>query len=200
MGIARKTRGVLYALGFLVFLWIVLTLLAQRNGAEQVMVMGRSNVVAKALLVYNPDLFYNLDEQVCKAFAEGLSNQGWQAKVATVAAAERLVNEPFDLYVFCANTYNWAPDRPITTLIDALDLKEKPVVAITLGSGSTERAQRLLETRILEEGAVLIASKSFWLMRPNDEARTDKPNVVIAVEMAKTLGNSVAEKIVAVKK
>ena len=71
-------------------------------------------------------------------------------------------------------------------------------MAITLGSGSTERAQRLLETRLLEKGAVLIASKSFWLMRPNAETRTDKPNVAIAVEMAKTLGNSVVEKIDAV--
>ena len=59
-------------------------------------------------------------------------NQGMNVNVATVAAANGLKNQSLDLYVFCANTYNWRPDWPVSRFINKPHpLKGKPVVAIT---------------------------------------------------------------------
>ncbi len=196
MSIGRKKRVFVGILSFLAVLWIILTLLAQRKGGEAMHLVGLPSNPQKALVVYNPDLFYNLDEQVCNAFAKGLSEFGWQATVATVSAAEDFKDVPYDLFVFCANTYNWAPDIPTKNYIDNHSgLSGNNVVAITLGSGSTERAQRILETLLEKRGAKLIESKAYWLMRPNDESRTDESNVAVAVEVAQTLGGLVAEKM-----
>lgn len=158
--------------------------------------IGNPASIKKALVIYNPDLFYNLDEHICIAFAEGLFENGWYSKVATVSLAEKLSEDPFDLYVFCANTYNWAPDWPTRNFIENHSgLRGKNVVAITLGSASTERAQRVLETVIKNKGTHLIGSQVFWLMRPNDESQTEVSNVEIGVEMAREFGNKIGLKL-----
>ncbi len=185
-----------WIMGSILLLWGILTLMAQRKGSENMTEIGSAARAKSALIVYNPDLFYNLDEQICIAFAEGLSEYGWHSKIATVSLAQKWNEEPFDLYVFCANTYNWAPDIPTKNYIENHSgLTGKNVVAITLGSGSTERAQRILETLIEKRGANLIDSKAYWLMRPNDEDRTDESNVAVAVEIAQNLGGVLAEKM-----
>lgn len=192
--IARKKIILLSTISFLALLWLTLTLLAQHKGPEHILMLGELTNSQKALIVYNPDLFYNLDEQVCTAFAKGLSENSWFAKVTTIRTAEILENESFDLYVFCSNTYNWAPDRPTKTYIENhSNLKGKAVVAITLGSGSTKQSRHVLETLINEKEGKLIGSKEFWLMRPNNESRMEESNVTIALEMAYGFGKQVAQ-------
>lgn len=180
-------------IGGVLIIWLVLTLIAQQEGKPKVQEIGREYSGRSALIIYNPDLFYNLDEQVCTAFANGLSEKGWKATVATVAAAKELSAQPFDLYVFCANTYNWAPDRAVSNLIkNSVGLEGKNVVAITLGSGSTARAKRNLENLISAQKANLLSSKEYWLMRPNDEAKSDRSNVETATEKAFGHGMEIA--------
>lgn len=171
-------------IGGILLFWLVLTIIAQRKGQAHYEIVGNSENYYKALVIYNPDLFYNLDVQLCTSFAKGLSQYNFTTTVATVAAAEEHTELPFDLYVFCANTYNWAPDWPTKRLIRNMDLKEKKVVAITLGSGSTARAKRVLEDLIISSEAKLIDSREYWLMRPNDQSIHDKTNIEIAVQMA----------------
>ena len=179
---------------FILLLWLALTVWVEWSGDAKMDSYGNDATTKTALLVYDPDPFYNLDEKVCTSFAKGLSESGWLAKVQTVAAATERPNENFDLYVFCANTYNFAPDRAMKNFIKNHNaLNTKPIVAITLGSGSTERAQRILENLIKEKGGNLLASKSFWLLRPNDQTRMEESNVVVAVEMAKAFGKEMAK-------
>jgi hypothetical protein len=147
-------------------------------------------------LVYNPDLFYNLDQQVCSSFARALADHGWFAKVATVAAAEKMGNEEIDLYVFCANTYNWAPDWPTANYIKKhRRLHGKNAVAITLGGGSTTISQRRLEEMLRKQQVRLLDSRSFWLLRPNDDNNPKAPNVQVAKEQAEQLAKKVAQKL-----
>ena len=61
-------------------------------------------------------------------------------------------------------------------------LKNKKVVAITLGSGSTNAAQHAFEKIIKNKNADLMCSRSFWLMRPNGESRTGEGNVAVATK------------------
>ncbi|MBQ0734709.1 hypothetical protein [Aquimarina celericrescens] len=175
-------------------IWIVLSVVVSKTGSEKIAFIGEDGDY-KALIVYDPDPIYNLDELISIAFAEGLTESRWESKIATVAAATK-IKQPFDLYVLCANTYNWAPDKAIRNYIKGnKHLKGSKVVAITLGSGATIRSQRLLEELIIEKQAILIESKSFWLIKPNNESKTKRSNRKIAIEMANDFGKEIAKKL-----
>ncbi|MEL6141170.1 MAG: hypothetical protein AAFU67_06100, partial [Bacteroidota bacterium] len=102
------------------------------------------------------------------------------------------------LYVFCANTYNYAPDWGVSRFIKTNHdlLKNKKVVAITLGAGSTESAQKKMEKLIRKKSANLLASKAYWLSRPNDESKPGENNVKVAIDMARKFGQEIGARIV----
>lgn len=184
---------ILIIIAFLTF-WTILTLFVEKKGPEITINIGQSKSNQKALILYDPDPFYNLDEQISKSFAQGLEEKGWASKIVSIASAKNLEDEQFDLYVFCANTYNWSPDWALSNYIKKhRQLKGKNVVAITLGSGSTKRSKRILEALIKQKEANLIDSKVFWLMRPNDEMKMNESNIKVAVEMANNFGKQVAQ-------
>ena len=118
-----------------------------------------------------------------------------QVTVASAeAAAETAARQPIDLYVFCANTYNFRPDWAVSKFIrKQVDLAGKSVVAITLGSGTTGASQNVLETLIRDKKARLLDSRSLWLLRPNDESRMQESNVVVSVSMAYAWGEDIAK-------
>ncbi|WP_310556953.1 hypothetical protein [Flavobacterium sp.] len=168
----------------LLLIWITTTIWAQAEGPEITQQFGEQTATKSALIVYDADPFFNFDQQVCTTFAKTLAEKDWLVTVATVKAAKKMNISSYNLYVFCANTYNWDPDWAIDRfIIRNGDLFEKNVVAITLGSGSTARSQKSLEILIKGKSANLIDSKSFWLLKPNDESRTKESNVKVANEM-----------------
>ena len=177
-------------------LWAILTLIVEQTGPERALLLGaESETQNTALIVYDPDPFYSFDEQVCYGFSKGLAENGWRVQMATVAAAEKL-EQSFDLIAFCANTYNWTPDVTIKRFIkNCSDLEQKPVVAITIGGGSTRTARRILENLLKDKSAKIIASEEYWLWRPNDESRMDESNVIVAIDQATQLGTAVGEKL-----
>ena len=74
-------------------------------------------------------------------------------------------------------------------------IKNKNVVAITLGAGSTERSKTVFEKLIKHAGANLIGSQTYWLWKPNDESQPAKPNVKIKIEMAWQFAGKIAHQI-----
>ena len=175
--------------------WLILTLYVEREGPEVAITIG--NGKRKAMVIFDPDPFYNLDQQVCVAFAKGLSEDHMKVVVVSVASAKRLPPESFDLYVYCANTYNWRPDWAITGFVDdqKVETVNKPAVAITLGAGSTHASQKNFEKRITANGTRLVGSYALWLWRPNNEEKMKQPNVEVATTMAYSWGKQVAAKI-----
>ena len=115
----------------------------------------------------------------------------------TVAAAEQSSDTTYDLYVYCANTYNWRPDHAIVGYIKSRNElhNNKPVVAITLGAGSTGASQKHLEKIIMASGAPIYSSYSLWLWRPNDETTPEKTNVAVAVAMAYEWGMGIGRQL-----
>jgi hypothetical protein len=195
-----KKKRVIYCISGTLLLvivgWTALTIFVEQTGPPKQWSLG--NVGGKkALIVFDPDPFYNLDEQICLSFAEALSNERMSVKVATVASANKTPQQHYDLLIYCANTYNWRPDWAITNYIErcAKDQKSTPIVAITLGAGSTEASRKHLEKTIINSGGKLIGSYSLWLWRPNDESRMKQPNVEVAVSMAHDWGKQVAAKL-----
>jgi hypothetical protein len=190
----KPFRILLYTIVLSSVAWILLTLWVQRTTSNKTWQLGNVAAGPSALIVFNPDPIYNLDEQICLAFGEALVKHNFRVQVATVAAAKNITDQP-DIFVLCANTYNWRPDRSISNFVRRhASLKEKDVIAITLGSGSTKSSQQKLEDLIKEEGGNLIGSKSFWLMKPNDEKRTKESNITVATGMAFQWGEEMAER------
>jgi hypothetical protein len=177
-------------------LWMILTLWAERQGPKRFQKLGTDNNSLKAVIIYDPDPFYNLDQQVCEAFAKVLADSGWSVSISTVAATKQFSDSGVGFYVFCANTYNWAPDWAITRYIkNHSALANKKVVAITLGGGTTARSQKLFENIIKSKEANLIDSKNFWLWRPNDESRMKDKNTQVVVDMVKQWATKIISKI-----
>lgn len=173
--------------------WLILTLWVERPGPAKTWHMSRGTATKKVLVVFDPDPIYNLDEQVCLSLAKGLAEGNMDVFIETVAAVDNKKFLEFDAYVFCANTYNWAPDWAIANLIQSKRLsRSRPVAAITVGAGSTFRAQQKLEEIITASGTRPIISNTWWLMRPNDEKESDKRNVDVAVSHAYTFGIELA--------
>ena len=176
--------------------WTTLTLWAERAGPARSWKLGNPAAKKRALIVYDPDPFYNLDEQVSRSFGQALAENGMQVTIATVRAAKESPKQSIDLYVFCANTYNWSPDWSVSNFIKKeTPLNGKAVVAITVGSGGTGNAQKGLEKLILDNKANLLDSRSLWLMKPNDEARGQESNIAVAVSMAYAWGQAIAKQV-----
>ena len=179
-----KIKILWYLLIAILILWTIATFWVQYTGKEESHLLGESNALKSALIVYNPDPLYDLDRQVSHRFAEGLIQKGYKVKILTTGLA-KLDSGDYDLFVLCANTYNWAPDWKIMRYIKNHSILEgRNVVAITLGAGSTASAKRKLDKAIMDQGAQLLRSESLWLMRPNDESRIEENNVSVATDMA----------------
>jgi hypothetical protein len=192
----KVVRVLVITTGIILIVWLLLTLWVEAEGPALLTKSGNDKSEQTVLVVYDPDPFYNLDEQVCNAFASVLADSGWKVTLATVAAAKKEECSGFKLFVLCTNTYNWRPDWAITRFVKRYTvLRNKPVVAITLGAGSTAAAQKAFERMILAQGAVIAESRSLWLLRPNDETRTKEKNANVAVDTAKELAKQLAVRL-----
>lgn len=185
-------RRLLFAVSAFSIVWIFLTLWVEKRGPKRTWQSGGLASANTALIVYDPDPFYNLDEQVCLSFAQALADQGIKVNVSSVAAAQETTLDQFDFYVLCANTYNWRPDWAIRKFIKSRSFHGKPVIAITLGSGSTSSSQRELEKIIANSHGKILDSRSLWLLRPNDESRVQESNIKVAKSISYTWASEVA--------
>jgi len=192
----RFFRISVWILSPILLIWLVLTLWVQqsRPAASWSTVLEESR--GTALIIYNPDPIYNLDAQLAGAFAEGLKKSGWTATVTSYETFQDSVPLGHNLYVIIANTYNWAPDWPTRHFIEkATWLEGESVAALTLGSGSTERSRRLLEEVLQMQRVDLIDSRTYWLLRPNDDFREDEPNVEVARQLVRQFAGDLAAEL-----
>ena len=190
----KRKRLIIRLILAIIVVWTGVTIWLQYSGKEYSYQVKADAPVASALIVFNPDPIYNLDEQVCKSFAEGLMELGISSTVATVKSAKNLTASDFDLYAFCVNTYNWTPDWRVTKYIkDHPKLDKANAVALTVGAGATMRAQRKLEWHLSDTGAHLMGSEMYWLLKPNDESRMKESNVKVANELAHDFGKKMGE-------
>ena len=56
------------------------------------------------------------------------------------------------------------------------------------GAGSTERSEKILDEALHRTNATVLATRSFWTMRPNDESRVKEPNRDVAQDLARRFG------------
>ena len=189
----KKFSKMIYITLGLLALWVLITVVTQFTGKADSLAIGDLLTAQKtAVIIYNPDPFYDFDRQICESFAEGLAKEGVASLILPTNQFKGMTQD-YSLYVFCANTYNYAPDWNISRLIRKMDLNDKPTVAITVGAGTTNQAQRKLENRLLKQKAKLIDSRTYWVLRPNEDSRIEEDNVVVARDMADQFGMAMAQ-------
>jgi hypothetical protein len=66
-----KVCGILILI--LAFAWFLLGIWVNYSGEQKLRYVGDIEATKRALIIYNPDPIYNLDEQLSLSFAEGLS-------------------------------------------------------------------------------------------------------------------------------
>lgn len=183
--------------GFIIILllWLALTVFVQFKGTgDKKVFQGVESSYINALIIYNPDPIYNFDLQVCENFAKGLLENKIDATIITIKHNPLKIRD-YDLIVFCANTYNFAPDWGIQEVIKNQNLKNKYVANISLGAGATANSEKKLNNLVLEKGAILLGSHSFWLSKPNDLNIKDKNNIEIAKDHAKKWATDISNEL-----
>jgi NAD(P)H-dependent FMN reductase len=188
-------RWFYFILAVITLSWVGLTIYVQRDGQDISVDIDGVEPSNKALVVFDPDPFYNLDQQLCKVFGETINQYQWQVNIRSVSMALNVQTFDYDLIVLCANTYNWAPDNSLVKWLKRINLNQKPVVLLTLGGGSTARAQGILEDLVSEQGAIILGSEEFWSWRPNDENRTELANNLVAQNLVKDFAKEMIKKL-----
>lgn len=174
----------------ILFAWLVITLLTQYTGDK---LQNHSKPDKDIILVYNPDPFYNLDEQVCNSFKKGLESQNLLSQITTTDNFN--LNKKYEFYLFCVNTYNWAPDWKSSKLIKKLELENVKVGAIVLGGGSTKRANRKLKGLLQNKSANILGMKEIWLLKPNNENNPNGDNIKEANDAAASFGAEIGAQL-----
>lgn len=142
----------------------------------------------KALILFHPGRDARFGDDLSLALADGLKTAGFKVQRSTLTRDTPQAPKDFALIAVVSNTYWWAPDLPTQRYLAGARLEGIPVIGLIGGAGATERSQRVLEQALSATGAKVIQARSFWLFRPNDEARQKEPNRRVALDMAKQFG------------
>lgn len=144
---------------------------ANAEFASPLTTLGGEGGAGRALIVHHrgrgPAEF---QARVQRAFAEGLQARGWRVDITTASRQTPTDLSGYDLLVLGAQAYNWCPARPVVDYVNRVgNLRGKPVAVIVSGGGMTERAMRVLRTRVVEAGGVIVDAIEIWTSRSNEE-------------------------------
>jgi hypothetical protein len=183
------TRVLLLILTALILGVAVVAVIVEREGPYSLETVGSSGRL-RALVLYHPSRDARFSDELSLALAQGLVAAGFAVDRATITAETPAHPEGYAVIGIVSNTYFWAPDLPTTRYLNRARLRGIPAVGIIGGAGATGRSERVLRQALTASGATVLHLQSFWLLRPNDEARLKVPNRQVAIDGAKQLGIS----------
>ena len=152
---------------------------------------------AKALVLFHPSRDARFSDDLSLAFAQGLQAGGMGVDRATLTQHAPASAQGYALVAVVSNTYYWTPDLPTLRYLGRARLDGVPAVGLIGGAGATGRSQRLLDEALRGSGAKVLQTRSFWLLRPNDETRMNEPNRAVALDIARRWGTETAQTLLA---
>lgn len=170
-----------------VIAWIALSVAVQLESdytVEHLHTEGQPH----ALVLYHPSRDAAFTDDLSAAFAEGMSQAGFSVDRATVTSDTPADTSKYALVAVVSNTYYWTPDVPTLRYLKRASWRGQTAVGLIGGAGSTDWAQQRLEAALSATGAEVRGVRSFWLWRPNDEARMNEPNRAVATDLARKFG------------
>lgn len=130
----------------------------------------------RAFVVYHPGRS-DLQEQAVNGFVNGLVEADWQVDLTTASAETPTDLSGYNLLVVGAQSYTWAPARPVQDYLRRVgDLNSLPVIAILSGLGETGPANDVMLELVEEVNGDLVTIHNIWQLRPIDDLYgTDDP-------------------------
>lgn len=131
----------------------------------------------RAFVVYHPGRS-DLQEQAVNGFVDGLVAVGWQVDRTTASDETPTDLNDYDLLVVGAQSYTWAPARPVQDYLRRVgDLEGLPVIAILSGLGETGPANDVMRDLVEEVNGTMTTIHNIWQLRPIDDLYgTDDPH------------------------
>jgi hypothetical protein len=182
----------LLLLGGLVFVSVVVQL-----EAEYTLKALGGEGKAKALVLFHPSWDAHFSDDLSLALSDGLKEGGFAVDLATLTRDTPGDPTGYALIGVVSNTFYWTPDLPTLRYLKRAHLNGISVVGLIGGAGATARSQRVLDEALRRTGARVIATRSFWISRPNDETRMNEPNREVARDLAKQFGLESANRVLA---
>jgi hypothetical protein len=144
---------------------------ANAEVVSPVTTLGGTGSAGRALIVHHQGHgSRHFQARIQRAFAEGLTSQGWQVDITTASRETPTDVSRYQLVVLGAQTYNWCPAGPIVDYVERLgDLKGKPVVVVISGGGMTDRAMRVLQEQLVKARGTIVEAIEIWTSRPNED-------------------------------
>jgi hypothetical protein len=143
---------------------------------------------ATALVLFHPSRDAHFSDELSLALAEGLQSAGFSVHRATLTKDTPNAPKGYALVAVVCNTYWWSPDLPTQHYLARARLDDIPTIGLIGGAGATGRSEQMLKAALQQARAKVLQTRSFWTMRPNDEARSGEPNRQVAMQLAKQLG------------
>jgi hypothetical protein len=152
---------------------------------------------ARALVLYHPSRDAHFSDDLSRALCDGLKEAGLSVDRATVTRLTPGEPRGYALIAVVSNTYYWTPDIPTLRYLRRARFETIPVIGLIGGAGATSRSQRMLDAALRRTGGQVLETRSFWILRPNDEARLHEPNRQVAMELARQFGATTGRTVVA---
>lgn len=149
----------------------------------------------KALILYHPSRDAHFADDLTEAIARGFADAGLAVDRWTMTGGTPAKPEGYDVIAVVSNTFFWRPDWPTMRYLGRADFKNQPVIGIMAGAGSTVQSQAKLSEALRKTGADLRSVRSLWIARPNDPARLDDDNRVVAAGIARKLAEQLGRAI-----
>jgi hypothetical protein len=184
-----KRSGVALAI-LLLLVVVVVSVLVQLETDYRHEVLSTSGS-ERALVLYHPSRDASFSDDLSTSVAQGFQRAGLIVERATITRSTPPHLEEYAIVAVVSNTYYWTPDLPTLRYLRRARLPGVMAIGLMGGAGSTGRAERLLAESLTQTGAESVETRSFWLWRPNDEARTNEPNREVAMEFAELFGYEV---------
>jgi hypothetical protein len=140
---------------------------------------------ARALVLYHPSRDAHFSDELSLAVAEGFKAAGLAVDRATLTSSTPGSAAGYAIVAIVSNTYYWTPDLPTLRYLKRARFTDVPAIGLIGGLGATGRSQRLLDAALRRAGARVLSTRSYWILRPNDEARMHEPNRGVAADLAR---------------
>lgn len=151
----------------------------------------------RALVLYHPSRDAHFSEELSLAVAAGFKAAGLSVERATMSNRTPADPQGYAIIAVVSNTYFWTPDLPTLRYLKRATLDSVPAIGVIGGAGSTGRSQRLLAAALRRTGARVLDTRSFWILRPNDESRIHEPNRAVARDEARAFATRSAQSVIA---
>jgi flavorubredoxin len=184
-------------LGFLALAAIAaVTIYVERQADYQHEVLSQGGK-ARALVLFHPSRDAHFSDDLSTALAEGLTGAGFSVDRESLTRATPPQPEDYALIAVVSNTYWWTPDRPTLQYLQRARFDGRYAIGVIGGAGATGRSQRMLDLALRATGAKVLQTRSFWLMRPNDETRMKGSNRAVALQLARQFGETSGRTVLA---